>query len=87
MIIIIIFLVGFIVGMDRDMTTNAPVELQELNIYEKKTDEQFSTTEAQSIPQDNERLLSKFAYYCETITHKFYEMIIFVLYNFSKLFI
>lgn len=92
LILTIVFLIGMVIGLEREESSPpAPNEMEvEDEFFDERTFEQLSTNsvEEQSLSLvENERLLSKFASLCETIVLSFYQVIVQILYQISKLFI
>ncbi|HLS20948.1 MAG TPA: hypothetical protein VK056_04685 [Bacillota bacterium] len=92
LILTIVFLVGMVIGLEREESERYVSDEIEASdeFFDEKTFEQLSANNIEEQPLslvENERLLSKLASFSETIVLGFYQVIVKILYQISKLFI
>ncbi|HLS06856.1 MAG TPA: hypothetical protein VK079_02805 [Bacillota bacterium] len=89
----IVFLFGLVIGLGREMEEQQFVNDEEVTEAEFVNEQTLETSwqdypePTQAFVEEDERLIQKFASLCESVVHGFYQMVVQILYQFSKLFI
>lgn len=92
MAITIVFLLGLVIGLERESTEEHPVNNEQYfieTVSEQSSEQLWSKDidEQPTIVASNDRLLQKLASTCEKVVLAFYNIVVDVLYQISKLFI
>lgn len=88
LVLTVVFLVGMILGLDKDLGRPFPTEESQYEPVEVVEEDLREEGEDIVIPiVENDHLLTKLASFCEAIVMQFYQIIVKSLYYITKLFI
>lgn len=93
MVLTIVFLFGLVTGLEREVEEQQIVNDTEVfeedlvNDHTLESPWKDYSEPTQAFVEEDDRLIQKFASFCERIVHGFYQMVVQILYQFSKLFI